>query len=92
MITRGVINSNDIILCNITVTKIYNDSLDKRVRFATYWETSRWKSSYYKALVSQGVENIQSKELRESIIDLYEIYIQRSLGIRALRQSKHCPY
>jgi len=72
-ITREVINSIDIILKNITDTKVYNDSLDKHFRRATYWETSRWKSSGYEAIISHGVEIIQSKELRESIIDLYEI-------------------
>jgi hypothetical protein len=72
-ITREVINSIDILLNNITVTKVYNDSLDKYFRRATYWETSRWKSSGYEAIISHGVEIIQSKQLRESIIDLYEI-------------------
>ena len=68
-----VIKSIDIILENITVTKIYNDSLDKHFRRVTYWETSRWKSSGYKSIISHGVEIIESKKLRESIIDLYEI-------------------
>ncbi len=72
-ITREVINSIDIILKNITITKVYNDSLGIHFRRATYWETSRWKSSGYEAIISHGVEIIQSKELRESIIDLYEI-------------------
>jgi hypothetical protein len=71
--TRKVVNSIDIILNNITVTKIYNDSLGRHLRFASYWEFSRWKSSGYEALVSRGVDIIQSKELQESIIDLYEI-------------------
>jgi len=70
---KNVINSIDIILNNITVTKIYNDSLDKHFRFANWWTTSRWKSSGYEALVDHGVKIIQSKKLRESIIDLYEI-------------------
>jgi len=70
---KNVINSIDIILNNITVTKTYNDSLDKHFRFANWWATSRWKSSGYEALVDHGVKIIQSKELRESIIDLYEI-------------------
>ena len=72
-ITRNVINSIDIILKNITDTKVYNDSLGKHLRRATYWETSRWKSSGYAALINHGVEIIQSKKLREAIIDLYEI-------------------
>jgi len=72
-ITKRVINSMDIIFQNITITKVYNDSLDKHFRRLTYWETSRWKSSGYKSIISQGVEIIQSKGLRESIIDLYEI-------------------
>ena len=72
-ITREVINSIDIILKNIKVTKVYNDSLGKHFRRLTYWETSRWKSSGYKAIISHGVEIIESKKLREDIIDLYEI-------------------
>lgn len=70
---KKVINSIYIILNNITVTKIYNDSLDKHFRFVNWWATSRWKSSGYEALIDHGVKVIQSKELRESIIDLYEI-------------------
>lgn len=70
---KNVINSIDIILNNITVIKIYNDSLEKHFRFANWWATSRWKSSGYEALIDHGVKVIQSKELRESIIDLYEI-------------------
>jgi hypothetical protein len=72
-ITKDVINSIDIVLNNITITKIYNDSLGKHLRRVTYWETSRWKSSGYKAIISNGVEIIKSKELQEAIIDLYEI-------------------
>ncbi len=72
-LNKKVINSIDIILNNITVTKIYNDSLDKHFRFVNWWATARWKSSGYEALIDHGVEIIQSKELRESIIDLYEI-------------------
>ncbi|MFK7953572.1 MAG: hypothetical protein AB8B73_12055 [Ekhidna sp.] len=72
-ITREVINSIDIILNNITVTKVYDESLNKHLRFATYWETTRWKSSGYVALIDHGVDIVKSKELQESIIDLYEI-------------------
>ena len=70
---RKVINSIDILLKNITVTKVYNDSLEKHFRYATWWSTSRWKSSGYEALIDYGADVIQSNELRESIIDLYEI-------------------
>jgi hypothetical protein len=69
---RKVANSIDIILNHITVSETYNDSLGKHLRFATWWELARWKSSGYEALIDQGVDIIQSKELRESIIDLYE--------------------
>ena len=72
-LNKDVIHSLDIILNNITVTKVYNDSLDRHFRYATWWATSRWKSSGYEALVFNGVDIIQSKELRESIVDLYEI-------------------
>ncbi|MDT0558333.1 DUF6090 family protein [Ichthyenterobacterium sp. W332] len=70
---KNVLNSIDILLNNITVTKIYNDSLDRHFRFATWWSTSRWKSSGYEALIFNGVDIIKSKKLRNAIIDLYEI-------------------
>ena len=70
---KKVLNSIDIILNNITVTKIYNDSLDKHFRFVNWWATAKWKSSGYEALIDHGVKIIQSKELQESIINLYEI-------------------
>ena len=70
---RKVVNSIDIILHNITVTKLYNDSIDKHLRFTSWWATCRWKSSGYEALIDYGGDKIQSKELRESIVDLYEI-------------------
>lgn len=70
---RSVIRSIDIVLDNITNTKVYNDSIDKHLRFASWWATPRWKSSGYEALVDHGVDIIQSKELRKAIIDLYEI-------------------
>ena len=72
-VEQKVINSIDIIYENITVTRTYNDSLAKHFRILTWWETSRWKSSGYEAIISEGVEIIKSKGLRESIIDLYEI-------------------
>ena len=68
-----VINSIDILLDNINNQKIYNDSLGKHFRFATYWSSARWKSSGYETLLSQGVELIKSRKVRESIIDLYQI-------------------
>jgi uncharacterized protein DUF6090 len=71
-VNKNVINSIDIILKNITVTKIYTDSLDRHLRFASWWSTTKWKSSGYKALVDHGVDIIESKALRNSIIDLYE--------------------
>jgi len=76
-INKGIVKSIDIILENITVTKVYNDSLDKHFRYVNWWASARWKSSGYEALVKHGVEIVQSKELQESIIDLYEIsYIE----------------
>ena len=50
-LNKNVLNSIDIILNNITITKIYNDSLDRHFRYVTWWATSRWKSSGYEALV-----------------------------------------
>ena len=72
-INKNVVNSIDIILNNITVIKIYNDSLDKHFRYVNWWASARWKSSGYEALIDHGVKIVQSKELQESIIDLYEI-------------------
>jgi len=72
-LNKNVINSLDILINNITVTKIYNDSLDRHFRYATWWATSRWKSSGYEALIFNGGDIIKSKILRNAIIDLYEI-------------------
>lgn len=72
-VTKDVIMSIDIVVDNVTRVKVYNDSLGKHLRRVTYWETSRWKSSGYEALISNGVEIIKSKELQEEIINLYEI-------------------
>ncbi len=71
-VNRKVIDSIDIVLNNITTTKVYDDSIDKHLRFVTWWASSRWKSTGYESLVSQGVDIVKSKVLRESIIDLYE--------------------
>lgn len=71
-VNRKVIDSIDIVLNNITFTKVYDSSLDRHLRFVTWWASSRWKSTGYESLVSQGVDIVKSKELRESIIDLYE--------------------
>lgn len=70
---KDVINSIDILLHNLTVTKIYHDSIGKHLRYASWWASSRWKSSGYEALIFHGADVIQSKELSESIIDIYEI-------------------
>ena len=58
---------------NIKNIKVYNDSLDKHFHLSIFWSTSVWKTSGYESLKSQGVDLIKSKELRESIIGLYEI-------------------
>ncbi|MCG8604397.1 DUF6090 family protein [bacterium] len=72
-VENKVISSIDIVLQNITQTKIYHDSLDKHLHLSAYWPTSHWQTSGYETLKSQGVELIQSEALRESIINLYEI-------------------
>ena len=68
-----VINSIDVILDNINNHKIYNDSLNKHYRFATYWSSARWKSSGYESMLSKGSELSILRNIRESIIDLYQI-------------------
>ena len=68
-----VINSIDVILDNINNRKIYNDSLDKHYRFATYWSSARWKSSGYESMLSKGSELSILRNVREAIIDLYQI-------------------
>ena len=72
-VNRKAMNSIDIVLDNITIVKTYNDSIARHLRFATWWASSRWKSSGYEALVGHGVDIIQSEKLRKSIINLYEI-------------------
>jgi hypothetical protein len=70
---KNVINSIDFVLNNITVVKVYDESLDSHLRFVSWWASTRWKSSGYESLLSQGVDVLESKNLRDSIIDLYEM-------------------
>ena len=70
---RDVIKSIDFVLNNITVVKVYDVSLDRHLRFVTWWASTRWKSSGYESLVLQGVDVLKSKNLRDSIVDLYEM-------------------
>lgn len=72
-VSRQVITSIDYILHNITVTKSNTDSLGRHLRFASWWTSSRWKSSGYEALVDHGTDVIRSKELRGSVISLYVV-------------------
>lgn len=69
----SVISSIDIVLENITITKVYDDSLDRHLRFVTWWASTRWKSSGYESLVQHGVDVIETKALRDAVIDLYEM-------------------
>ena len=70
---KEVINSIDIILTNLTVTKVYTDSLEKHFRYASWWATAIWRSSGYEALIDHGVDIVESKELSNSIVELFEI-------------------
>ena len=72
-IEQQVIASIDIVMKNLTKTKIYHDSLDKHLHYSWFWPTSSWKTSGYETLKSHGVALIQSRKLREAIIDLHEI-------------------
>ena len=72
-INKEVIDSIDTVLNNITVVKVYDESLDSHLRFVSWWASTRWKSSGYESLVSQGVDVLESKILRDSIINLYEM-------------------
>ena len=69
---KSVIKSIDIVLNNINENKGYNDSLDFHFIYTTYYPTASRKSSGYETLKSQGVELIKSKNIRQSIINLYE--------------------
>lgn len=68
-----VISAIDLVLENITQTKVYDDSLNKQFHLCIYWPGSAWKTSGYETLKSHGVEIVKSETLRESIIDLYEV-------------------
>ncbi len=72
-IEQQVTASIDIVMKNLTETKIYHDSLDKHLHYCWFWPTSSWKTSGYETLKSHGVALIQSRQLRETIIDLHEI-------------------
>ena len=61
---RDVIKSINFVLNNITVVKIYDESLDSHLRFVSWWASTRWKSSGYESLLSQGVDVLESNIFR----------------------------
>lgn len=69
---ESVVHSIDVIQYNFIHQKVYHDSLEFHFMNAGYWPALVIKSSGYQALKSQGIELIRSKELRQSIVDLYE--------------------
>ena len=70
---ENVIIAIDIIMDNITNTKIYNDSLDQYFLSCFYWPTTSWKLSGYETLKSYGIDIIDSESLKEAIVNLHEI-------------------
>ena len=69
-----VVSAIDIVRQNITQTKVYDDTLNKHFHLSVYWPGSAWKTSGYETLKSHGVEIVKSETVRESIIDLYEVF------------------
>ncbi len=70
---ENVIIAIDIIMDNITNTKIYNESLDQYFLSCFYWPTTSWKLSGYETLKSYGIDIIDSDSLKEAIVNLHEI-------------------
>jgi len=71
---EGVQNSIDAVLSNLEKESTYNDSLSYH-----FWNlTSMWvlpiTGSVFETLKSKGVELIKNKELRNEIIDFYDIH------------------
>ena len=68
-----VIQAIDIISEQFFEARTYHDTLDRHFHNSVYWPTASWRVSGYETLKSRGVEVVESKELRSSNIDLYEI-------------------
>ncbi len=76
---RDVLESIDIVIDNLSNTKIYNDSLQYHFIYISYLPEMTWKSGAYETLKSKGLDLISNDSLREKIVDLYETEHQRIL-------------
>lgn len=80
---KGVIQSINIVLDNLEQEKLYHDSLDYHFLNSVLWAESTWKSSGHETLKAYGVDKLKSVEIKEAILDLYEIsYNQVSEAMR----------
>lgn len=70
---KGVIQSINIIVENLEHKRVYHDSLDYHYLTGVLWSESNWKSSGYETLKAHGVDKLESIEVKEAILDLYEI-------------------
>lgn len=80
---KGVIQSINIVLESLEQEKVYHDSLDYHFLNSVLWSESTWKSSGHETLKAYGVDKLKSVEVKEAILDLYEIsYNQVSEAMR----------
>ena len=76
---RDVLGSIDIVIDNLSNTKIYNDTLEYHFIYMSYLSEVTWKTGAYETLKSKGLDLISNDSLREKIVDLYETHHQRIL-------------
>ncbi len=76
---HDVLESIDIVIDNLSNTKIYNDSLQYHFIYISYLPEMTWRSGAYETLKSKGLDLISNDSLREKIVDLYETEHQRIL-------------
>ena len=69
----NAINSNKIICDIIKTDKEYNDSLSYHFHMALIFPESKLSYAGYESLKSLGFDIIKNKELRNAIIDLFEV-------------------
>lgn len=72
-VEKDVIHSINIIIDNLQDSKNYHDSLNYHFHNSVFWPSSSIKSSGYETLKANGIDLISSTNLKEAIVNLYEV-------------------
>ena len=78
-VAESVIASIDIVIDNLTDTKVYHDSLRHHFLFSTFFPQSGWEDGAYETLKGKGLDLISSNDLRDEIVGVYEQERQKML-------------